>query len=67
MGNKIKKLKFNPCISKELHDELLKNPKACQKLVAEERAMGIKLGNIIMKHLCSEEFLSGLFKKGDKK
>jgi len=52
--------KINPCISKELFEEILKNPEKCKQIVKENRETMDRINLIVMKHLCSKEFLEGL-------
>jgi hypothetical protein len=52
----MEKNKFNPCISKELHDKIMEDPGLCAKIIAEENKKAEKIREITEKFF-TEEFL----------
>jgi len=58
--------KFNPCISKELEEKLIKNPDLCKRILLQEAVMSKKLNESVLKFLCDKKYLSEMIEEAKK-
>jgi len=58
--------KFNPCISKELEERIIKDPGLCKRILLQEAVMSKKLNEPVLKFLCNKKHLSEMIEEAKK-